>query len=174
MLRAISYKTLPISKIELSQDVTPATRRLLLTYPTALRNAESLSPEAIYAAAILAPPVVYKRNKKSGKEIYDCIGNIRTVLLAKRLNDSASIRCNIVAPPDKDRINRAILSLLLSEKACLMVDPANSDEFLFAIYTTLEKVYGVQSLTEISASFCNKTSFLESFGIDRRKQFSHA
>lgn len=170
MINVIRSKKTPISQIVISEDITPPVRRLLLTYPPMMQNADNLSVEAIRTTSVQAPPIVYenKRNPESGD--YWCIGNTRTVLLAKRLGGRERVRCVVAEPPNVTDVDQVALTLLLAEKSCLMLDPDSVDDFLLSIYTALKGSRGKRDITDISKSFSSKKAFLESFGINRRKQ----
>lgn len=170
MLHVISSRTLAVSQIVISEDITPSVRRGLLTYPPMMRNTESLSLDAIRAACILAPPLVYENKRKSGKGEYWCIGNIRTALFTKQLGIRERVRCMIVEPPNVTAADQEALMLLLAEKSCLLLEPDSTDDFLLSIYTALKDSRGKRDVTDISKSFGSKTAFLESFGINRRKK----
>ncbi|WP_311945388.1 hypothetical protein [Halomonas piscis] len=170
MLRIISTKKLLVSQIVISEDITPPIRRMLLTYPPMMRNAEDLSIEAIRAASILAPPIVYEKKRNPGKGAYWCIGNIRTALCTRQLGGRERVRCVVVEPPNVTAADQVALALLLAEKSCLMLDPASADGFLLGIYTALQGTRRKKDLTDISKSFGSKKAFLESFGINRRKK----
>lgn len=170
MINVISSKKLSISKVVISEDLTLPVRRLLLTYPPMMQDADNLSVESIRTAGVQAPPIIYenKRNPESGD--YWCIGNIRTVFLAKRLEGRERVRCVVVEPPNVTDVDQVALTLLLAEKSCLMLDPDSVDDFLLGIYTALKDNCRKRDITDISKSFSSKKAFLESFDINRRKQ----
>lgn len=170
MINVISSKKLPVSQIVISEDITPPVRRMLLTYRPMMRNADNLSVETIRTASVQAPPIVYKNKRNSESGDYWCIGNIRTALLAKRLGIRERVRCVVTEPPNVTAVDQVALTLLLAEKSCLLLDPDSTDDFLLSLYTTLKGNRGKQDITDISTSFGSKTAFLESFGINRRKQ----
>lgn len=170
MINVISSKKLPVSHIVISKDITPPVRRMLLTYPPMMRNADNLSTEAIRAASVQAPPIVYENKRNPEKGDYWCIGNIRTALLAKRLGGRERVRCVVAEPPNVTAVDQVALMLLLAEKSCLLLDPASADDFLIGLYTALKSTREKRNLTDISKSFDSKTAFLESFSINRRKQ----
>lgn len=138
MLHVISSKKLPVSKIVISEDITPPIRRMLLTYPPMMRNADNLSIEAIRTASVLAPPIVYENKRNSESSDYWCIGNIRTTLFTRQLGSRERVRCVVVEPPNVTAADQEALALLLAEKSCLMLDPASADDFLLGIYAALK------------------------------------
>lgn len=170
MINDTGSRKLAISHIEISDDLTPQVKRVLMAYPAMLRDAGSLTLEAIKMAAMQAPPVVYEKKDSSGTKKYYCIGNLRTVLLAKSTGKNISIRSTIVESPQKNHVDSMAMSLLLSEESCFIVNPEFSTRFLLNIYQLWSDRKLPIAMTAISSSFKSKKAFLEAFGINRRNK----
>lgn len=68
MINDTGSRKLAISHIEISDDLTPQVKRFFMAYPAMLRDARSLTLEAIQMAAMQAPPVVYERKTAPAKK----------------------------------------------------------------------------------------------------------
>jgi hypothetical protein len=135
-----------------------------------LRDASCLTLEAIQMAALQAPPIVYKKIDSSGKTTYQCIGNLRTLFLAKITGKNISIRSTIIETPKKTHADSMAMSLLLSEKSCFLVNPEHSASLLIDTYLFLDSKRSSVNPTAISPKFKTKKAFLESFSINRRSK----
>lgn len=168
MLHEIGSRKIPVSRIEISDDIALPVRRALLTYPAMLSDSVCLTPEAVKLAALQAPMVVYEKKSKNEQIRYCCIGNLRTFFLAKRLGEKISVRSTVVKAPRKMDADNISLMLTLSEKSCFLLAPAQARSFLISIYELLDSKSRKEILTRISPAFKSRTSFLESYGLNRR------
>ncbi|WP_311945791.1 hypothetical protein [Halomonas piscis] len=168
MLEEISYRKIPISKIEISRDLEPLVRRALMAYPTMLRDPSCLTPEALKLAAMQSPLVVYEKKEKNGPAQYSCIGNLRTFFLLKQLGENFSVRSTVIKPPKKVDADSISIILMLSKEACFLLESTQAKSFLVSNYELLYKRGGKEAITRISPEFNSKKSFLESYGLNRR------
>lgn len=170
MINDTGSRKLAVSHIKISDNITPQIKRLLMAYPAMLRDAGSLTLEAIQMAAMQAPPIVYEKKDSSGTKKYYCIGNLRTVLLAKSTGKNISIRSTIVESPQKNHVDSMAMSLFLSEESCFIVNPDLRTRFLLNFYQLWSDRNISIAMTDISPDFRSKKAFLEAFGINRRSK----
>lgn len=168
MLHVISSRKIPISQVEVSCDVEPLVRRALMLYPAMLRDSSQLTLGAVELAAMQAPMVIYEKKIKGGPIRYYCIGNLRTFLLAKQQSKDILIYSRIIQAPRKADADEIALMLMLSEKSCFLLEPSHTRSFLITSYDLLHSRGGKEGLTKISPAFDSRTSFLESYGLNRR------
>lgn len=139
-----------------------------MPYPAMLRDANQLTPEALELAAMQAPMVVYEKKDKSDPIRYCCIGNLRTFFLLKMLGKNIATQAMIIKRPEKKDIDTISLKLTLLEKSCFLLEPSQTRDFLISHFELLSSRGGKEALKGISPYFNNRTSFLESFGLNRR------
>lgn len=168
MINDTGSRKLAISHIEISGDLTPPVKRFLMAHPAMLKDAGCLTLEAIQTAAIQAPPIVYEKIGDNGQKTYHCIGNLRTLFLAKMLGNKITLRSTVVEKPKKTHADSMAMSLFLSKKSCFLVNPENSARLLIDTYLFLSSKRSSVNPTVISPTFKTKKAFLEAFNINRR------
>lgn len=168
MIKPLGSKLVSASQIEISEHITPDILKTLMLRPPLLRDARDLTEEAIKAAILLSPPIIYEKNNGSRSKIYVCVGNFRSLELARRLPVSLKIRVNLIEPPLQSDSNRVVLMLNMSSDLALSLDPGKAGAYFSELRVHTINDYP-EALALISPKFRFKKSFLEAIGLNRRK-----
>ena len=168
MINPLGSKLVPASQIEISEHITHDILKTLMLRPPLLRDSRDLTEEAIKLVALSSPPIIYeKKHNNSGKK-YICVGNFRSLELARRLPASLKIRVNLIEPPLLSELNRVVLMLNMSSDLALALDPGKAGAYFSEL-----RVHAINDYPEafalISPKCRFKKSFLEAIGLNRRK-----
>lgn len=168
MINPLGSKLLTASQIEISEHITHDILKTLMLRPPLLRDARDLTEEAIELAVLHSPPIIYEKNNDNRGKKYICVGNFRSLDLARRLPASSKIRVNLIAPPLQSDINRVVLTLNMSSDLALTLDPVKAGAYFSELRThTKDNFPDVLELLSPKCQF--KKSFLEAIGLNRRK-----
>jgi len=166
MINLLGSKLVPASQIEISEHITHDILKTLMLRPPLLKDARDLTEEAIKAAILLSPPIIYEKKNGSGSKIYVCVGNFRSLELARRFPASLKIRVNLIEPPLLSELNRVVLMLNMSSD--LALDPGKAGAYFSELRVHAINDYP-EALALISPKCRFKKSFLEAIGLNRRK-----
>lgn len=168
MIKPLGSKLLSVAQIEISGHISHDILQTLMLRPPLLRDARDLTEEAIKIAVLHSPPIIYEKKNGSRSKLYVCVGNFRSLELARRLPAYSKIRVNLIVPPLQSDINTVALTLNMSSDLALSLDPLKAGAF----FTEL-RVHAMDSFPEalalISPKCRFKKSFLEAIGLNRRK-----
>ena len=168
MINLLGSKLVPASQIEISEHITHDILKTLMLRPPLLKDARDLTEEAIKAAILLSPPIIYEKKNGSGSKIYVCVGNFRSLELARRFPASLKIRVNLIEPPLLSELNRVVLMLNMSSDLALALDPGKAGAYFSELRAHAINDYP-EALALISPKCRFKKSFLEAIGLNRRK-----
>ena len=168
MINLLGSKLVPASQIEISEHITHDILKTLMLRPPLLKDARDLTEEAIKAAILLSPPIIYEKKNGSGSKIYVCVGNFRSLELARRFPASLKIRVNLIEPPLLSELNRVVLMLNMSSDLALALDPGKAGAYFSELRVHAINDYP-ETLALISPKCRFKKSFLEAIGLNRRK-----
>ena len=168
MINLLGSKLVPASQIEISEHITHDILKTLMLRPPLLKDARDLMEEAIKAAILLSPPIIYEKKNGSGSKIYVCVGDFRSLELARRFPASLKIRVNLIEPPLLSELNRVVLMLNMSSDLALALDPGKAGAYFSELRVHAINDYP-EALALISPKCRFKKSFLEAIGLNRRK-----
>lgn len=168
MIKPIGSKLLSVAQIEISEHITHDILKTLMLRPPLLRDARDLTEDAIEIAVLHSPPIIYEKINDSKNKTYKCVGNFRSLELARRLPASSKIRVSLISPPLHSDINKVALTLNMSSDLALSLDPVKAGEYFSELRThTKGNFPDVLQLISLKCQF--KKSFFEAIGLNRRK-----
>ncbi|MGP8289244.1 hypothetical protein ACT3RX_15710 [Halomonas sp. AOP42-E1-40] len=168
MIKPLASKLIKASQIEISGHITHDILKTLMLRPPLLRDARDLTEQAIKLAILLSPPVVYETKSNGKNKSYICVGNFRSLELAKRLSSFSKIRVNLIEPPLQSDTDKVVIKLNMSSDIALSLDPEKAASYFLELRThTTDNFPEVLSSISLKCKF--KKSFLEALGINRKR-----